>query len=186
MVSEDSRRRDKLITSLNNEGFYIVNIMPCNVELLPAVLQSEPDVLVIEMDIPDEHIFDQLSVINNEFARPVVFFTDKGSSHIIKNAVKMGIGAFIVDGLSSRKMSPIIELAIERFTEAQSLYQELINTKRDLEERKIVERAKGILMKHKNLSEDEAYASIRKIAMDKNKKLIDIAKNIINVSEIFI
>lgn len=173
-----------LVESLYNEGFEVI----CSVsydDLISSIQQYRPDVLVIAMGSPDDLIFDRLTKVNEECPKPVVFFTEVAETKIIKRAVKAGVGAFIIDGISSRKIRPIIELSIERFLDALSLRHELRETKKCLNERKVIERAKGILMQQRNISEDQAYQSIRKVAMEQNKKLIDVAVNVIELSEIF-
>ena len=185
LVDENSTRTQMLTSSLEDAGFAVTARLSCKDDILVGIQLFHPDVLVIDMDSPDDYIFNQLREINKVNPRPIVFFADKGESEVIEKAVKAGVSAFIVDGLTARRIKPVIELAIVRFKEMQSLYKELSETKENLEERKVVERAKGILMSKKNISEDEAYKSLRKLAMEQNKKLIDIAKSMIELSELF-
>lgn len=185
LVDEGNARTELLIVSLINEGFAIAGRVNCGGDLITGIQQYNPDVLLIDMESPDDAIFEQLVTVSNECAKPVVFFADKGETKIINKAVKAGVGAFIVDGLTNRKLKPVIELSIARFNEMRTLYSELSETKTKLEERKIVERAKGILMDRKNVSEETAYQSLRKLAMEKNKKLIDVARSTIELSELF-
>jgi len=174
-----------LLESLTKEGFDIVGRVNCRDDLVAGVQVFTPDVMVIDMESPDELIFDQLAEVNDQSPLAVVFFAERGETGIIKKAVKAGVGAFIVDGLTARKMKPVIELAIERFKELRSLQTELVSTKNRLEERKVVEKAKGILMKRKDISEEVAYQSLRKLAMVQNKKLVDVARSTIELSELF-
>lgn len=185
LVDEDSLRTEMLTASLVKAGFEVSGRVSCDDDILAGIHVCLPDVLVIDMDSPDDHIFNQLVEINKECPKPIVFFADKGESKVIKQAVKIGVSAFIVDGLTAHRVKPVIELAIARFKEMQSLYQELSKSKENLEERKVVERAKGILMSKKNVSEDDAYKSLRKLAMEQNKKLIDVARSMIELSELF-
>ena len=185
LIDEDSSKTDMLTNSLNEAGFDVVGRVSCDDDILSGIQVCEPDVLVIDMESPDDYIFNQLVEINKSSPKPIVFFAEKGESDVIKKAVKSGVSAFIVDGLTARRIKPVIELAIERFIEMQSLYKKLADSKENLEERKVIERAKGILMSRKGVSEDEAYTSLRKLAMEQNKKLINIAKNVIEMSELF-
>ena len=185
LIDEGSSRTQMLMDSLNEAGFEVAGRVSCKDDILAGIQEFKPDVLVIDMESPDDSIFNQLVEINNQAPKPTVFFAEKGETSVIKKAVKAGVSAFIVDGLTARRIKPVIELAIERFKEMQSLYKELIETKTSLEERKIIERAKGILMNRKNISEDESYKSLRKIAMEQNKKLIDVARSTIELSELF-
>lgn len=185
LIDEDSSKTEMLTSSLNEAGFEVVGRVACDDDILSGIQVCDPDVLVIDMESPDDYIFNQLIEINKESPKPMVFFADKGESDVIKKAVKAGVSAFIVDGLTARRIKPVIELAIERFIEMQSLYKKLAESKENLEERKIIERAKGILMSRKGVSEDEAYTSLRKLAMEQNKKLVNIANNVIEMSELF-
>jgi len=185
LVDEGATRTEMLVESLMNEGFGIAGRVSCRGDLIAGINKFLPDVMVIDMESPDELIFDQLVDVNEQCPTPVVFFADQGESGIIKKAVKAGVGAFIVDGMNARKIGPVIELSIERFKEMRSLQTELFETKNRLEERKIVEKAKGILMQRKDITEDVAYQSLRKLAMGQNKKLIDVARSTIELSELF-
>lgn len=185
LIDEDSTRTEMLTNSLAEAGFDVAGHVACEDDILSGIHVCEPDVLVIDMESPDDYIFNQLVEINKQCPKPIVFFSDKGESDVIKKAVKTGVSAFVVDGLTARRVKPVIELAIARFTEMQFLYKELTETKENLEERKVIERAKGILMSRKNINENEAYTSLRKLAMGQNKKISDIAKNVIEMSEIF-
>lgn len=185
LIDEPPRRNTLLVESIYSEGLEITGNVFCDDDLVSSVHSHNPDVMVIVMESPDDRIFDQLVQVNEQCPKPVVFFAEKGESKIIKRAVKAGVGAFIVDGISDRKIRPIIELSIERFVETLSLRTELTETKKRLDQRKIIERAKGIIMQQKSISEELAYQSIRKVAMEQNKKLIDVARSIIELSEIF-
>jgi len=185
LIDEGGSRTELLLVSLKNEGFEIAGRVSCSDDLISGIEQYQPEVLLIDMESPDEKIFDQLVQVSNESPKPVVFFADKGEIAIINKAVKAGVGAFIVDGLTARKLKPVIELAIARFNEMRSLYNELNETKNRLDERKVVERAKGILMNRKSISEDTAYKALRKLAMEQNKKLVDVARSTIELAELF-
>ena len=185
LVDEGAARTEMLAESLTNEGFEIAGRLSCQDDLIAGIGRYTPDVMVIDMESPDALIFTQLVEVNKNTPTPVVFFADKGETGIIKKAVKAGVGAFIVDGLTARKIRPVIELSIERFKEMRSLQTELDETKNRLEERKVIEKAKGILMQRKNISEDTAYQSLRKLAMEQNKKLVDVARGTIELSDLF-
>ncbi len=185
LIDEDSSRTEMLASSLNDAGFEVVGHVACDDDILVGIQVCNPDVLVIDMESPDDYIFNQLLEINKQHPKPIVFFADKSESDVIEKAVKTGVSAFVVDGLTAQRVKPIIELAIARFKEMQSLYKEISDSKANLKERKVIERAKGILMSRKNMGEDDAYNSLRKLAMSQNKKLFEIAKNVIEMSELF-
>jgi len=184
LIDEDSSKTEMLKSSLNQAGFEVVGRILCDDDILSGIQACDPDVLVIDMESPDNYIFNQLLEINKQCPKPIVFFVDKSESDVIEKAVKAGVSAFVVDGLTAQRVKPVIELAIARFKEMQSLYKEISDSKTSLDERKVIERAKGIVMSRKNVSEDDAYNSLRKLAMSQNKKLFEIAKNVIEMSEI--
>jgi len=171
--------------SLLVEGYDLVEKVSSCKNLVNDIKQFLPSVVVIDMEFPDDSVFERLSEVNAQCPVPVVLFSETGETQIIKKAVKANVGAFVADGLTARRVKPVIELAIERFKEISNLQSELVDTKKQLEERKIIEKAKGILMLRNNVSEDEAYQSIRKKAMKQNKKIIEIAENVIELAEMF-
>ena len=185
LIDEDSSRTVMFTETLNEVGFEVVGRISCDDDILAGIKVCEPDLLMIDMDSPDQYIFNQLNEVNKVYPKPIVFFAEKGEEDVINNAVKSGVSAFIVDGLTGRRLKPVIDLAIARFNEMQSLYKKLAASENNLEERKIIERAKGIIMSRKSLSEEEAYNSLRTLAMSQNKKLFEIAKNVIEMSELF-
>lgn len=185
LIDEDSSRTEMLSTSLDEAGFDVVGKVSCDDDILAGIKVFAPDVLMIDMGSPDQYIFNQLAEINKVLPKPIVFFAEKSEEDVINKAVQSGVSAFIVDGLTGRRLKPVIELAIARFNEMQSLYAKLAASEVNLEERKIIERAKGIIMSRKNLSEEDAYNSLRTLAMSQNKKLFEIAKNVIEMSELF-
>lgn len=185
LIDENSSSSEILMIALDDVGFEVVGRVSCNDDIMAGIRVCEPDVLVINMESPDVYIFNQLFEINKTHPKPIVFFAEKGEEDVINKAVKAGVSAFIVDGLTGRRLKPVIELAIARFNEMQSLYKKLSASQVNLEERKVIERAKGILMSRKNVNEDDAYNSLRTLAMSQNKKIFDIAKNVIEMSELF-
>jgi response regulator NasT len=129
-------------------------------------------------------VFANLRDVNKTKPKPIVMFTESSEDHMAGTAIKSGVNAYIVDGLEEKRVQPIIDVAIARFREFQALKDELDATRNQLAERKAVEKAKGLLMKHKKITEDEAYQSIRKMAMDKNKRITDVADGIISAFEL--
>ncbi|MDH5394435.1 MAG: ANTAR domain-containing protein [Gammaproteobacteria bacterium] len=173
-----------LSESLVLEGFELLGRVTACDDLVNDIQQYRPDVVVINMDSPNDMVFDQLIKVKSVCPVAVVLFSDNGETEIIKKVVKANIAAFVVDGPGSRQLRPIIELAIERFKEINSLQFELINAKNKLQERKLIEKAKGLLMQRNNVSEQHAYQSLRKLAMKQNKKLALVAQSVIELSDL--
>ena len=131
-----------------------------------------------------EEVFANLTDVNKAKPKPIVMFADESSSEMANSAIKSGVNAYIIDGLEENRVQPIIDVAMARFREFQALKDELDATRSQLSERKVVEKAKGLLMKHKKVDEDAAYQSLRKMAMDKNKRIVDVAESVINAFEL--
>jgi response regulator NasT len=145
---------------------------------------THADVVIVNSDIPDEEVFANLTDVNKTKPKPIVMFAEKSSSEMANSAIKSGVNAYIVDGLEENRVQPIIDVAIARFREFQALKDELDATRSMLSERKAVEKAKGLLMEHKEITEDEAYQSLRKMAMNKNKRIVDVSESVINAFEL--
>jgi response regulator NasT len=145
---------------------------------------THADVVIVNADIPDEEVFANLNDVNKSKPKPIVMFAESSSSEMANSAIRSGVNAYIVDGLEENRVQPIIDVAIARFREFQALKDELDATRSMLSERKAVEKAKGLLMEHKEITEDEAYQSLRKMAMNKNKRIVDVSESVINAFEL--
>jgi response regulator NasT len=154
------------------------------VDLSREVEKTQPDVIIIDLHSPDRDTLEHVIVISQDQPRPIVMFSADGDSAKIRDAVSAGVSAYIVNGLSVERIDPIIQVAIARFQALQSLREELADAQTQLADRKHIERAKGILMQQKNMSEDEAYRALRKLAMDRNLKLAEVAEQVINVHKL--
>jgi len=180
-LPERSMAMEKL---LNNLGHKIVARASAGDDLYKMVNRFLPDIIIIDMDSPDRDTLEQMQSISSDQPRPVVMFTNDDDSQTIHKAVKAGVTAYIVDGLQPKRVMPILETAIARFNEYQMIRDELKKTKNTLEERKLIERAKGIVMKQSNQDEATAHKSMQKIAMSRNMKLVELARSIIAAAEL--
>lgn len=185
LVDENSGRSAVVERALLDNGYAVVGRITTEEDIPEILNKIETDVVIYSMDSPDDEILESIQSINRHTPKPVVMFADKSDSDTISRAVKAGVSACIVDGLSNSRIKPIMDVAIARFREFQALKDELTKTKTDLADRKIIDKAKGIIMKQRNISEDDAYKALRKLAMDRNEKIADVAKNVIEVSELF-
>lgn len=180
LISEKIKHAKLIESALEETSFEISHHLNTSDDLLQHVESIKPAAIVIEMKTPDDAYLNRIKAVNEKIPTPIVMFTDNsGGTDTIEKVVKVGVHAYIVDGLESERVHPIIETAIIRFKEFQSLRSELNETKATLEERKIIERAKGLLMEKHNMNEPEAFKTLRKMAMDQNKKMGDVAENII-------
>jgi response regulator NasT len=143
-----------------------------------------PDVIVIDIETPNRDMLEHLFQLTRSVRKPIAMFVDRSDTASIEAAVEAGVSAYVVDGLKKERVKPILDMAVSRFKAYSRLQQELADAKGALEERKIIERAKGILMKSRKLSEDEAYALLRQAAMNEKKRLADIAQSVVTAAAI--
>ncbi len=153
--------------------------------LVAAIETHDPDVVVIDLEDPSRDALADMFLVSRHVKRPITMFVDQSDSASIEAAVEAGVSAYIVDGLKKERMQPILQTCISRFNAFRRLREELDEARSQLEERKLVDRAKGIVMRMKNLSEDEAYALLRRTAMNEKRKLVEIARSIITAAEVF-
>lgn len=153
--------------------------------LLRRIVATDPDVLCIDLGSPTRDALDQIFQIARSVAKPVALFVDRADTEAIAAAVDAGIGAFVVDGLRKERMKAVMDTAVVRFTAQRKLREELERAKQALEERKLVDRAKGILMKHQGMSEQQAYALLRTTAMNENRRLGEVAQSVLTTASMF-
>jgi response regulator NasT len=153
--------------------------------LLARVYALDPDVILIDLENPSRDVLEQMFQVSRAVKRPVAMFVDQSDAASIEAAVDAGVSAYIVGGLRKDRVKNILDLCISRFNAFSRLQSELDRTRNALEERKVIDRAKGILMKVKNLSEESAYALLRKTAMNENKKIVEVAQSVIMAAELF-
>ncbi len=153
-------------------------------DLLAAIRRHDPDLVLIDIDSPDRDTLESLRSAQASQPRPMVMFTQDDDGASIRRAVQAGVTAYIVDGLETRRVRPIVDAAMAQFTQYRALEDELQRALAKLSERKIIERAKGIVMKQQGISEPDAFAAMRSLAMRKNKKLVEIAEGVIAAAEL--
>ncbi len=184
LVDEDAERSQILQEALQQAGYEVVARLGSGSDLAAQVGETQPDVIIIDMDSPDRDILEHLCSISRDQPRPVVMFTHDDDSTKMRAALRAGVSAYVVRGLESERVKPIVEVAMARFQEVQALRKELGEMKTALADRKLVERAKGIVMKQRSCTEEQAYALMRKLAMDRNQRIADVAENIIDMAKL--
>jgi len=153
--------------------------------LLQRIYSIDPDVILIDLENPSRDVLEQMFQMSRVVKRPIAMFVDQSDRASIEAAVDAGVSAYIVGGLRKDRVQNILDLCISRFNAFSRLESELEKTRSALEERKVIDRAKGILMKAKNLTEETAYALLRKTAMNENKKIAEVAQSVITAAELF-
>ncbi|PWQ96293.1 ANTAR domain-containing response regulator [Leucothrix arctica] len=179
LVDGNAERSNSLKDELSAMDATDVICVDSSKDLMGQVRQHAPDVIIIEMASPDRDTLESLRTVNRETPKPVVFFAQHSDHETTEAAINAGVSAYIVDGLSASRLSSIMDVAIANFKAFQKLKIELEDTKLRLQDRKDVDKAKGILMQHRNLSEEEAYQLLRKMAMDRNMKIGDASRNFV-------
>ena len=184
IVDESPPRAAILEEGLREAGYTRVVRLGDTANLLAQICAIDPDVILIGLENPSRETLDEMFQVSRELKRPIAMFVDQSDSGAIQASVEAGVSAYIVDGLKKERIKSIIDLCISRFNAFSRLQSELEQTKTALQERKVVDRAKGILMKAKNLSEESAYGLLRKTAMDEQKKIADVAQAVIVTAEL--
>jgi response regulator NasT len=183
IVDESPIRAAILEEGLREAGFtQVVHISEMQ-SLLARIYAVDPDIIVIDLENPSRDVLEAMFQVSRAVKRPIAMFVDQSDSASIQASVEAGVSAYIVDGLKKERMKAILDLCVSRFNAFAKLQEELERTKSQLEDRKVIERAKGILMRVKGLTEDEAYVLMRSTAMREKKKIGEIAQSIITASE---
>src|SRR6476646_1542337 len=185
IVDESPIRAAILEEGLREAGYTEVVRIGEMQSLLSRIYALDPDVIVIDLENPSRDILEQMFQVSRAVRRPIAMFVDQSDTASIQASVDAGVSAYIVGGLRKDRIQNILDLCISRFNAFSRLQNELDRTRSALEERKVIDRAKGILMKAKNLTEETAYAMLRKTAMNENKKIAEVAQSVITAAELF-
>lgn len=185
MLVDDSQSRLSLLTeALAADGHEVVARLGADDDLHDAVKRLAPDIVLIDVDAPSRDTLESLSQINRDLPRPVVLFAGHSDAETTRRALRAGVSAYVVDGLAPSRLRSVIEVAIARFHEHRALVAELEDAKSRLADRRDIDRAKGILMTRRNLSEEQAYEQLRKLAMDRNIRIGEAARALIAAAEL--
>jgi response regulator NasT len=184
VVDESPERTAVLRDGLERAGYEVAAALAAPIELLRAVEQVRPDVIIIDTDSPSRDVLEHVVMISRDEPRPIVMFSSDDAPDTIRDAMRAGVSAYVVDGLDAARVKSIVEVAVARFDEYQRLRAELAEANLKLSERKQVERAKGILMKARGMDEDEAFQTLRRMAMDRGKRLGEIAQQLIDTVDL--
>jgi response regulator NasT len=189
-LSQAERSRSLRIGLLEN-GFNLVAVLPVDVFLNERLAQLQPDLIIVDAESDARDALEHVVMATRDARRPIVMFTNDNDTSNARAAVAAGVSAYIVAGLSSERIRPILDVAMARFQHEQLLRQELADTRSELielstelKDRKVIDRAKHLLMQRQQLSEDVAYAKLRKTAMDKNLKLVEVAQRMLDVADL--
>ncbi len=183
-LSEQARRSAALRIGLLESGYDLVASLPADVFLPERIAQLQPDMIIVDSESDARDVLEHIVIATRDARRPIVLFTEDDAPASMDAALEAGVSAYIVAGLRAERVKPVLDVALARFRREQKLLDELQGTRQKLAERKLVDRAKGLLMTRYDLSEDQAYQRLRSMAMNKNMKLAEIAQRLIDVEDL--
>lgn len=184
VVEPDPERAHSIIDALTADGWTNLHVVGDVTALDRKMKTLSPDIVLIDLANPDRDTLEHISMVSDAKSRPVAMFVDKTDDAMTQAAIQAGLSAYVVDGLHMNRIKPVIETAIARFQVMRKMQTELDAAKRALADRKTIDRAKGLIMKARGIGEDEAYALLRKSAMDQGKKVIDVAQALVTASDL--
>lgn len=184
VVEPDAAKALEISEALQAHGWSDVTVIASNAELVPMLSQQDPDLILIDLANPDRDTLEHLSLMSDAKSRPVAMFVDHTDEAMTQAAIAAGVSAYVVNGLHKDRIKPVLETAIARFRVIQKMQTELDAAKRALIDRKMIERAKGLLMRARGITEDEAYTLLRKTAMGQGRKVSDVAAALVTAAEL--
>lgn len=184
LVDDAPERADAIEAALGAAGHMVVARLPSAADLIQQIGATGAEVIIVDMNSPDRDTIESLREVSRELPRPILMFVDRSDESMIAEAINAGVSAYVVDGLNAARVKPVLDVAVARFNQFQALNDELGRAKASLAERKVIERAKGILMHQKKLSEEEAYRALRRAAMEQNRRIAEVAENLVSAARL--
>jgi response regulator NasT len=182
IVDQNLARATILEEGLREAGYRDLIVVRDMQNLMRRILDEAPDVILIDLENPNRDVLEQMFQVSRVVQKPVAMFVDTADRGTIEAAIDAGVSAYVVDGLRKERVRAIVEMSVSRFRAFEKLRAELDETRRQLADRKLVDRARGILMKQRGMSEEEAYEAMRKAAMDSNLRLAEVAQSVITAA----
>ncbi|CDI10785.1 MULTISPECIES: ANTAR domain-containing response regulator [Agrobacterium] len=182
VIDENAIRASIIEEGLREAGYQRVTVIHEVNGVARTIETLQPDVIFIDLENPNRDMMEHLFQLTRTVGRPIAMFVDRSDTASIEAAVEAGVSAYVVDGLKKERVKPILDMAVSRFNAFSRLQRELADAKSALEERKVIERAKGILMKMRGLPEEEAFALLRQTAMNEKKKISEIAQSVVTAA----
>ncbi len=186
VIDQSRSRAADICAALALAGYQVAAILPDAASLTGEVERLQPDVILIDTDSPSRDTLEHLAAMHRHLPRPVVMFTQEEGAETIRDAVRAGVSAYVVDGLDAKRLKPIVEVARAQFEDHQALRRELDELSKKLSDRKLVEKAKGVLMKARGLDEDGAYHALRKLAMERGQPMVVVARDVIDMAKLLL
>ena len=186
VVEKDRARALMIVDGLRAAGEFDVFVIGDDIGLARRIAERNPDLVLIDAGNPSRDVLEDLTVATAPLERPVAMFVDNSDAALTRAAIEAGMSAYVVDSLRGERIKPILDAAIARFHMVHKMRVELAETRRALDERKVIDRAKGILMRARGIAEDEAYGLLRKAAMDQGRKLADMAQALVTAADLLL
>lgn len=183
LINDTAKKVGRLKSALTEAGFEVVDESGLTVDLPARVAVVRPDVILIDSESPGRDVMEQVCLLTRDQPHPIVMFTDEHDPGVMRQAIQSGVSAYIVEGIHAQRLQPILDVAMARFESDQALRAQLNARDQQMAERKRIELAKGLLMKMRQCNEEEAYTLMRRQAMSKQQKLIQVAEQIISMHE---
>jgi response regulator NasT len=184
VIDKNPLRAAVLEEGLRAAGHTSVVHIDDTADLLDCIHAIDPDVILIDLESPSRDVLEQMFKVSRLVARPIAMFVDHSDKAMIDAAIDAGVSAYIVDGLRKDRVKPILDTTISRFNAFAKLKKELETAKSQLDDRKAIDRAKALVMRVKAIPEEQAYALMRQVAMNENKKIAEVARSIITAAEL--
>ncbi|MBV8635060.1 MAG: ANTAR domain-containing protein [Burkholderiaceae bacterium] len=184
LVNDTEKPIGELCQALTAHGYEVLPLVATSRELTEAIKREKPDIVIVDTESPSRDTLEQLALMHASAPRPVVMFSHDADQQLIRAAVGAGVTTYVVDGLAPERLAPILEVALARFAEESRLRQRLAEVELELANRKLIDRAKGLLMEKRGMSEAQAYEAMRSQAMKQSVKIAEVAKRIIAMSDL--
>lgn len=186
VIDESRTRAGDICAGLALAGYRVAAILADADNLTAEVERLKPDVILIDTDSPSRDTLEHLAAMNKDMPRPVVMFTHEDGQDTIRDAVKAGVSAYVVDGMDPKRLKPVVEVARAHFEDTLAMRRELEEMSKKLSDRKVVDKAKGVLMKARGLTEEEAYHAMRKLAMERGQTMAKVAADVIDMARVLL
>lgn len=184
LVNDTEKPIAELCQALTAHGYEVLPLVATSRELTEAIKREKPDIVIVDTESPSRDTLEQLALMHASAPRPVVMFSHDADQQLIRAAVGAGVTTYVVDGLAPERLAPILEVALARFAEESRLRQRLAEVEQELANRKLIDRAKGLLMEKRDMSEAQAYEAMRSQAMKQSVKIVEVARRIIAMSDL--
>ena len=184
VVEADRDRALQIVDSLRGAGHFDIQVISEPTRLARQIEANKPDIVLIDISNPSRDTLEEMALVSGPMERPVAMFVDKSDASLSAAAIEAGVSAYVVDGMRPERVKPVLDAAIARFRLFKRMRTELAETKRALEERKVIDRAKGILMKSRGVGEEEAYSILRRTAMDRGKRMAEVAEALVTAADL--